>query len=184
MLSALIPHIDSHTTGFIKKMGLAERVTQVDGETTIVFPGVYKGGQEYEAVDFELQPSYHRMNGPRNIAETENNVIGCSKALTITYPMIMIGCLKIDCESQYRFEKLSNIAANELIGVEFKKIRKSLNVLSIELRVGNINSDRNAVWNQENEGVQYNIPFNYALFSIGYELVVLTDSSCINICCP
>lgn len=184
MLSALIPHIDSHTTGFVVKNGLAERITQTTDDSSTTFPAMYKGGQEYEPINFELQPSYHRMSGARVVAETENNIAGCSKALTITYPMLMIGCLKIDCESQYRFEQLSNEVANELIKVEFRKIRKELNVLSIELRVVSINSDRNAIWSQENENIPINIPFNYALFSIGYELVILTDSSCINTCCP
>lgn len=183
MLNALIPHIDCHVNRFNVKYGLVERVTEVDGDSTTTFPARYKGADEYEAVDFELQPSYHRMNGQRTVAVTESNLTGCSKGVTITYPMVMVGCLEIDREDQYRFEQLSNLVANDIISVEFKKIRKQLNTLSIELNVVNINSDRNAVWAQENEGAAMNIPFKYTLFSIGYELVIIADSSCLNTCC-
>jgi hypothetical protein len=184
VLSKLIPYIDLQTNRFKKKYGLVERITETEGENTIVFPAMFKGGEEYEPVNLELQASYHRMNGPRAVAPSDNNTSGCSKGVTITYPMIMVGCLEIDQQDQYRFEQLANLASYEILGVQFdKQTRRDIKAISVEIMITSINSDRTAVWNAEFDGPAMNVPFNYTIFSIGYDLIIQADSSCLNTCC-
>lgn len=182
MLSKLITYIDDQTSRFATKHGLAERVQDVKEEDPKVFPGVYKGADEYQMVDLEQQCSYHRMTGQRVIEEVpEIGVSGCSKGLRITFPMVMVGCLPIDKPNQYRFEEISNSVSYELMRVKFpKETRGAIRASSAELNVTGINSDRMQVWNNEFENVEMAVPFGYTLFSINYELVVLTDSSSLN----
>lgn len=183
MLNFLIPYIDQQFTEFNKKYGLAERVTEQGEENRKSYPGIYAGADNYTPVELEGNVSYHRINGRVTIQDTDENTIGCSKGLTITYPMVMIAAIKRsdieDCK-EFSTDTISNGLSSRILQTKFpKSIRTLAKAFSIEANVTGINNDRDEVWSQEYSNVDNAARFEYAYICIYYDIIVKADSSCL-----
>lgn len=183
MLNSLIPYIDQHFSEFNKQYGLAELLTEVKEETPKTFPAIYTSGDDYAQIDLEKGVSYHRLDGAMNVVQTDDNTIGCARGLDITYPMVLICCIDrlADCD-QYSLDALSNNIAFRLQQIKFTKAQRSLiKAWSLEINLRSINTRRSEVWNQEYTNVPMQANFDYAYFSISYEIAIKADSSCLDI---
>lgn len=183
MLEILIPYIDQFFGEFSEKLGLAEMVTERNGEGTKRYPGIPVGLGQIKQIDLDHIISYHRLRGAKSIDYTDNNASGCSKGIRITYPMYMIGMVKNDC--QYSNDTFSNLVANELIGIDFpKSIRATIKAWSAEIEVVEINQSAESVFEQEYTNIDLNIDMAYCYFSISYNIIIEADSSCFAPLCP
>lgn len=183
MLNVIIPYIDSFFSVFTEKLGLAEMVTERNSEGTKRYPGIPVGLGQIKQIDLDHIISYHRLRGAKSIDYTDNNASGCSKGIRITYPMYMIGMVKNDC--QYSNDTLSNLVANELIGIDFpKSIRATIKAWSAEIEVVEINQSAESVFEQEYTNIDLNIDMAYCYFSISYNIIIEADSSCLDSICP
>lgn len=179
MLNILIPYIDRHFGQFNKSLGLAELVTDVTEEETRRYPVIMVAGGQGQQIDMEGGTSYHRLRSAKTIEYTEDNTIGCSKGIRLTYPMYFIGSMPNDC--QYSNDSLSNGISNALNKVLFEKqLRRSLKAWSIAIEVIEINTNGNDVFEQEYTNVKTNIDYSNLYLSISYNIIIDADSSCLD----
>lgn len=183
MLKQIIEYIDCSLNGFDHKYGYAERVQEVKEEGGETLPAVYIGNEDYKQVNFESDMCYHRLTGARTIAYTEDSLSTTTRAITLTYPMLFVGCKKMTGKDRFEFEKISNGVANDMMNLLYSRdLRRGIKVTSIELVVTNINSDRHEVWNGEFTNVEMPVNYNYTLFSIGYNIIINASTNCLNEC--
>jgi len=176
MLNILIPYIDRYFTQFNKPLGLAELVTDVTEEETRRYPVIMVAGGQGQQIDMEGGTSYHRLRSAKTIEYTEDNTIGCSKGIRLTYPMYFIGSMPNDC--QYSNDSLSNGLSNALNKVLFEKqLRRSVKAWSIGIGVVEINTNGHEVFEQEYTNVKANIDYGQLYFSLSYNIIVDADSS-------
>lgn len=182
MLQSLIPYIDLQFTQFTEKLGLAEHITERTESGTKRYPAIRVGGGELKQIDLDQLISYHRLRGQKQVDFTDDNTIGCTNGVVVTYPMYFIGALKNDC--QYSNDSITNDIANILYQIFFTRvIKRSIKAWSVELRVNEINQSAEDVFEQEYTNIDLNIDHSYAYFSISYDIIVSADSSCLSSTC-
>lgn len=182
MLEVIIPYIDSFFTEFTEKLGLAEIVTETGNDATRRYPGILVGKGESKQIDLDRIVSYHRLRSSKTIESTDENTIGCSKGIRLTYPMYFVGSLKNDC--QYSNDTISNNLANVISKITFPKpVKRQLKAWSVEVVVTDINSSQSEVFEQEYTNVDLNIDYSLAYFCISYNIIIEADSSCLSSQC-
>lgn len=187
MLNKLIPYLDNRLAElsyFGRLYGLAEKIREGKEEKAQEFPAVWSANGNYEQVELEQSAGYHRMYSERQFTElTGEEVMGCSKAFELTYPMVFVGCLKhsAGCDT-YETDSLANSAANKLYQKDFDKtIRSQVRAISIKVFLKSISTDRDQIWDEEYANVPKAMTFDMIYFAIKYELKIRADSSCLKI---
>lgn len=188
MLNVLIPHIDTtlETLKYFSQLkGLAEIVSDNSDEQPKSFPAVFIGNGNYDQIELENQVCYHRIAGEKKIEATEEETVGCSKAIMITYPMMLVGCINKTaipnyCE-QYKDDLISNTVGFTLETISFKSVKSQIKAYDIDLSIKSITSDKAQIWGDEYTNIEFQADYDTCYFKIEYELQIKAQTNCLNI---
>jgi len=153
------------------------------------FPAEYCGKDEYKQVsnfDQVRGVIYHRMNGDITREEIEEeSLTGCENLILESYPMLLIGCIKMSIlkiDDAYTdldiAQKISNTITNENI--------KGLNLglRQLETNVELISINRKSILETEypdNES-DVEIPYDFAYFKVEYNIKAKGEITCFTTC--
>lgn len=185
MLNKVIPYIDRIWKDFsyLKSLGLAETIKN-PGEDGISSPGIYAGKDEYIPVNLEGGSGYHRMTAERSVNQLEDNLTGCAKVLELVYPMAFVACVKPDVRScdQFLADSIANSIAFKLSQVKpDRELKAAIQVMTFDIELKSILTDRNKIWDEEYQKVDYSIPLSHILISVQYEIRIKASTTCLNI---
>lgn len=165
-------------TGYINEvLCLADRIER-EGK---VYPGIYNGNNEYRQVDLDSKGSlsYWRKNGDVTIADEENTLNSCSIQYKTTIPLKLIGF--INKENAHNNSTFSDTMCQNLISIltTNSAIMKSvLKAKKAVLIAKGYSTDARKIIAEEYAKIDYEPRYNYAYFSILFDLIVTTNNNC------
>lgn len=158
---------------------LCEKITKED----ITYPAQYFGNGQYKSVaNFDKTDgiSYWLKDGNERRAINDNNQIGCERLYDINIPLKLIAVARKERfkDDEYSNDRLANILSKELAvnSVALKLLIKAKKVL---ITVDGKNTDRSSILQDQFQGVDFKLPYEYSIVDISINVLVAISNNCI-----
>lgn len=183
MIDVVIEYLNqkiSSTKYFIEVLGLANRIEK-EG---MVYPAIYIGN-EYSRIDLDKfsSVSYWRLNGDVGVSERESpDTIG--KEYTTSIPLKFVGFRKKDSamNDAYFANKLIQGIIASIKGTSLP-LASAVNAKRSTISVLTYNDDPIKVSNDEYINIKFEPRYEYSMFSIDFEITIISNESCITGVC-
>lgn len=183
MIDVIIQYLNQKiaaTEYFVEVLGLANRIEREEK----VYPAIYIGN-EFSRIDFDKfsSVSYWRMNGVVGVSDKESPMI-IGKDYTYTIPLKFVAFIRKDeaMNDAYFASKL----IQGIIGVtkgNSLALSSTLNAQTATISVKSYNDDPIKVANEEYENIKFEPRYEYAMFSIDYEVTIVSNEDCFDSIC-
>jgi hypothetical protein len=154
-----------------KRFGLCEQLSEGDKKYPAFFDGLeYRHVSDY---DFTEGLIYHRFRGDITFEEEdEENTVSCGQYYRMTYPIRLV------------FVKKGRSGLHIPVSKKIKATKELRGLIGIELEISieAVKTDREELFNEEYEGIEGLISFEYEYFAIDYNLVLIASLKCFSDC--
>lgn len=187
MIESVIAYINNRLTlldYFSDVKGLCEIIEGEDSS----FPAYYQSNGQYLHIDnitnYETGIAYHRKTGDVITEEGEGEAVtGCDVFIRKTYPLRTVIFVSKDVlgtnnNDAYIKSKLISNIENILYTVNDKTLSQALKADSVSIRVKSSSDNPYSIFSQEFSGIDFAIPFEYALIAIDYDIIIEATESC------
>ena len=151
-----------------------------DDAQEISYPAEYQKSGELKKISFEneLSTCYIRRNGEASISEQDEDFQGCTENIEITIPLKFVGLVSCGEDNAYAPERNVFNIIDKFVKADNIEIAQQMEVESIEVLATGWNTNRYDVFESEFDNIEYNINFKAVLFSIDFEIRVVSDWNC------
>lgn len=185
MLAEIIEYLNVKITdtGYINDVFcLAEKI-EANGQQ---YPAVYNNNNEYSQIDLDLNGSlsYWRKSGDVNITDEENTTSACAIQYKTTIPLKLVCFVKK--ENAHNYSTFSDVMAQNLIGVlttNSAVLNATAKAKRATLIATGYSTDSKKIIADEYDKVDWKPRYEYAYFSIDFNLVLITNSNCYQTFC-
>lgn len=182
MIRSTIEYLNTQIEGlaiFSKLNGLTKLWRKGD----MVFPSIYSGGGDSEAINFDYSTAsvYHRIASEISVEQSEETGAGCDILITETYPMRLVAYfpnLILGEDDAYSALRVSSNLKNLIPSINLTSIASLFRLDGIELAVESINLDSFDVWENEFKGIEFTLPSDKNLISIDYSIILTGSQNC------
>ena len=183
MIDVIIQYLNQKITStgyFVEVLGLANRIER-EGK---IYPAIYIGN-EFSRIDFDKfsSVSYWRMNGEVGFSEKES-VAKIGKDYTTTIPLKFVAFRRKDAANNdaYFASKLIQGIIATTKGNSLA-LSTAINAETATISVRSYNDDPIKVANDEYENIKFEPRYEYAMFSIDYEVTIVSNENCFTDIC-
>lgn len=194
MIAEVVAFINTQleTIDFVKETkGIAEIITETQGENTVTRPAIYCGKDELDKSLSDIDKTngvvYHRLVGPVERESNEDaNAKGCDIYIDQTFPMLMIAAVKkeltgMDVNSVD--SKIAETLMNMITTDNAASLQNSLDLDTVRIFGTEYNTNRYEVFDEEYTGIDFFVKFEYAYVSINYSVTLSAQLSCFEKLC-
>jgi hypothetical protein len=187
MVKDIITYLNAKiaTVGYFETIYcLADRVKRGDA----VYPAIYNGNNEYRDIvlnDNLGSISYWRKSGDVTIDDQNNSTTANGIEYKMTIPLKLVCFVKKeqnDTNDQYFADNLClSLIAN--VTTNTSALKTAMKAKKVSVIAGKYVTDSRAVVADEYDNVPYEVRYTHSLFSIDFEVTIITNNQCYSDLC-
>lgn len=183
MIDLIIPFLNQKVTAtnyFVQVLGFANRIER----EALVYPAIYTKN-EFKRIDLDAfgSVSYWRLNGDVSYSDKPSETV-VGKEYTATIPLKFVGFIKKDKTHNDAFFATKII--NGIIGITTTNstpLIEALKALTLTINARKYDADPIKVAAGEYENIPFEPRYDYSMFSIDYEITIVSNENCFNDIC-
>lgn len=179
MIQSILNHINLEIQDldqFERVLGLYEKST-VRGEKKTI--NAYTSAGQHEFLSFDRQPLIYHRQTEESTRENVESPSAKSTLIRETIPMRCVGYAKrVGNEDRYSPQAIARNVATKIGFTTAPTLRAALNMNKVRATVTAINTDMEAVWDDETDNIPAKLNSNFSLFAVDYEIELLGRQDC------
>lgn len=163
---------------------LAEKIKR--GEE--IYPAIYIGNNEYKDIvldDTGANTSYWRKNGDVTISDQTNQTTAIGVEYLMTIPLKLVCFIKKENNSTNDQYFADNISASLIANLttNTSALKTAMKAKKVSIIANKYSTDSRSVAAEEFDNISYEPSYNYSLFSIDFDITIITNNQCYSDLC-